>query len=89
MTLIDVQSYACGAWVPPAAPRLIRSAIDGTPVARAGTGALDPSSRPAGAISFENLSGMGLGDSEVVFSFKVAANRDDLIVLDGQRLRHG
>lgn len=46
----------------------------------AGTGALDPSSRPAGAISFENLSGMGLGDSEVVFSFKVAANRDDLFL---------
>jgi oxepin-CoA hydrolase/3-oxo-5,6-dehydrosuberyl-CoA semialdehyde dehydrogenase len=41
MTLIDVQNYACGAWVAPAAPRLIRSAIDGAPVAQAGTGALD------------------------------------------------
>ncbi len=41
MTLIDVQSYACGGWVAPAAPRLIRSAIDGAPVAQAGTGALD------------------------------------------------
>jgi arylsulfatase A-like enzyme len=46
----------------------------------AGTGALDPSSRPVGAISFENLSGIGLGDSEIVFSFKVAANRDDLFL---------
>ncbi|MFT4792156.1 MAG: oxepin-CoA hydrolase/3-oxo-5,6-dehydrosuberyl-CoA semialdehyde dehydrogenase [Paracoccaceae bacterium] len=41
MTLIDVQSYACGRWVAPSGPRLIRSAIDGSPVAQAGTGALD------------------------------------------------
>jgi hypothetical protein len=46
-----------------------------------GTGALDPSSRPVGAVSFEDLTSIGLGDSEVVFSLKVAANRDDLSLL--------
>ncbi|MFT7391239.1 MAG: oxepin-CoA hydrolase/3-oxo-5,6-dehydrosuberyl-CoA semialdehyde dehydrogenase [Paracoccaceae bacterium] len=41
MPVIDVRSFACGAWIAPQAPRLIRSAIDGAPVAQAGSGALD------------------------------------------------
>ncbi|MGG7568271.1 phenylacetic acid degradation bifunctional protein PaaZ [Rhodovulum sp. DZ06] len=41
MSLIDVRSFACGDWVAPSSPRLIRSAVDGTPVAQAGADALD------------------------------------------------
>ena len=47
----------------------------------AGTNALDSSSRPTGSLAFEDLTGMGLGNHEPVFSFAVATNRNDLTLL--------
>jgi hypothetical protein len=44
----------------------------------AGTNALDASSHPTTSLSFEDLSGIGLRVNEPVFSFRVAADRNDL-----------
>jgi arylsulfatase A-like enzyme len=44
----------------------------------AGTDALDPASRPTATISTEDLTGIGLGDNEIVYSFTVATDPDDL-----------
>lgn len=43
----------------------------------AGTDALDPNSHPVQQISIEDLSGMGLGSNEPVYSIISAADRDD------------
>lgn len=44
----------------------------------AGTNALSATSRPAGVLTKEDLSGIGLSDSEWVYRFNVAVDRDDL-----------
>lgn len=43
-----------------------------------GTNALDPASRPVATISFEDLTGMGLGAEEAVYAFDVSADPNDL-----------
>ena len=47
----------------------------------AGTDALDASSRPAGTLASEDLTSIGLSDSELLFSFTVATHPDDLALL--------
>ncbi len=47
----------------------------------AGTNALDAFSKPSTALSFEDLTGIGLGAKEAVFTFRAASNRDDLAPL--------
>ena len=46
-----------------------------------GSDALDPASRPAGALAAEDLSGIGFSDNEIVYSFTVAADADDFTLL--------
>ena len=53
---------------------------DGSPNALecgGGTDALDPSSRPAAALSTEDLTGIGFSNNEIVYSFTVATDLDD------------
>lgn len=47
----------------------------------AGSNAFDASSSPQHSLSFEDLSGMGFGNNEPVFSFTAATDRDDLVLL--------
>jgi arylsulfatase A-like enzyme len=57
---------------------------DGIPNAieyASGTNGLDASSRPATTLTTEDLSGIGLSQDEIVFSFQTATGADDLAVL--------
>jgi arylsulfatase A-like enzyme len=47
----------------------------------AGTDALNPTSRPAAAITSEDLTPLGFSDHETVFSYTVAADADDAALL--------
>jgi arylsulfatase A-like enzyme len=47
----------------------------------AGSSALDPSDRPKTNLSFTNLSNMGFGRNESVFSFDLRTDRDDISLL--------
>ncbi|MGB6220208.1 sulfatase [Haloferula sp.] len=56
---------------------------DGTPNSieyGAGTNALDPTSFPSQSLGSEDLSSMGFTANEIVFSYEVATDRDDLIL---------
>jgi len=44
----------------------------------AGTDALDPASRPSGALSTEDLSSIGLSENELVYHFTALTDRNDL-----------
>ncbi|MGB6221307.1 sulfatase [Haloferula sp.] len=46
-----------------------------------GTLGLDPASRPTPTLSFEDLTAMGLGDNERVYSFTLATDPNDLTLL--------
>ena len=47
----------------------------------AGTDALDSNDRPIPALSFEDLTGMGFSNRELVYRYLVAANADDFTLL--------
>jgi arylsulfatase A-like enzyme len=47
----------------------------------AGTDAKDPSSYPAGTLTFEDLTSGGLSDREIVFSFPLATSPNDLTLV--------
>jgi arylsulfatase A-like enzyme len=46
----------------------------------AGTDALDPASTPKPVLSFEDLTGMGLSDREMIYSLEVAVDADDFLL---------
>jgi arylsulfatase A-like enzyme len=47
----------------------------------AGTHGLDSADRPAPVVSFEDLTGMGLSNREIVYRFQVAADADDFTLV--------
>ena len=47
----------------------------------AGTDALNPAERPMSVLSFEDLTGMGFSNREIVYRFPVAADADDFTLL--------